>query len=463
MPNIPFYTLEIDESVEGMDFMGLVDLPAHMKSYQAFSSGKQKPVVIKDHFNEEKRMVTGVAIAVDLPIYRNDNEIGEHYVVFKKDDTEKVWIKMMENNYLHNVNNMHNSEEKVEGISLAFCYQVDKEGGVYPEMFKDQNLKDGSIVVSYKAHTDEAWDYIKKNNGFSIEGWFAKKPLKVKGQFSKKQAFVTISEVNIWDIEVLEESIDFGTTLHHKWIGENGEEMDGGRLRAGEYKDPDGRTLQVDARGVVVMINGKTADQAEEEMKKKRKKSRKMKKRKILFESIFGKKNKFATVTTVDGIEISWDGELAEGVEITIEDENGDQVLAPEGDHTFENEDGTMTVITVDGNGMVTGIEVVDAEEDMDEDVEAVLKKIVKDTDERFEKMAADHKKEIDDLKESHKKDIEEIKETHSKEIESQKEGISQLCSEVEKLMTPDQRKKFNRSAGNGGNEKGKQLWRGKS
>jgi len=73
----------------------------------------------------------------------------------------------------------------LRGISLAFAYQVDKAGGVYPEMFKDQNLKDGSIVVTYQAHTQEAWDLIKQNNGFSIEGWFKKEELNIKRQFNK--------------------------------------------------------------------------------------------------------------------------------------------------------------------------------------------------------------------------------------------------------------------------------------
>ena len=449
MPNIPFYTLEIDETVEGMDFMGLVDLPAHMKSYQKFAKGEQNPVRIKDHFNEEKRQVTGVAVAVDLPIFRNDPETGPHYVVFKKDATEKMWIKMMANNYLHNVNNMHNMDEQVEGISLAFAYQVDKEGGNYPTMFEDQNLKDGSIVVTYQAHTDEAWDFVKKNNGFSIEGWFAKKPLKIKGQFSKKIVFAVVSEVNIWDIEVLEDDIDFGVQLHHKRMDENGVAQDGGRLRSGEYKDAEGRTLQVDSRGTIVMINGKTKT---ESMKKKHKKSKKMKKKNGLFARLFPSKEKFETVTTVDSIEISWEGELAEGVEITVEDENGEQVLAPEGDHTFENADGTMTVVTVDGNGVVTSIEVSDAGEEMEEEIEEALKKIIKDTDERFTKMEAYHAKAI-----------KAIKEAYEAELEGTKTGLSQLCDEVEKLMDPATRKKFNRPTGSGGDGKRKQTWRGKS
>ena len=440
--NIPFFTLFVDDNVEGMDFMGLVDSPAHMKGYQTFASGKSKPKKIKDKFDEEKRTVTGVAVAVDLPIYRNDSEIGPHYVVFKKDETEKMWVKMMQKNYLHNVNNMHDMDEPVEGISMSFCYQVDKDGGLYPEMFADQNLKDGSIVVSYKAHTDEAWDYIKKNNGFSIEGWFAKQPLKIKGEFStQKFVFATISEVNIWDMEVIEEDIELGTELHHKWINEDGSFQDGGRVRAGEYITPDKRTLQVDSRGVVVMIDGKSQEQMT--IQKQSKKSTKMKKNKrgSVMSRMFGK-DKFASVTTVDGIEIFWEGDLAEGVEITINDENGESILAPEGDHTFENEDGTMTVVTVDGNGVVTALTTTEPEEGGDDEamtaeaVEALLKKLRQETDNKLKAQ----KTEFD-------KEIKGIKETHAKELKESEEKLKQLAQEIDDLEDGG-KKKFNRKSG---------------
>jgi hypothetical protein len=419
--NIPFYTMYIDEQADGMDFMGLVDIPAHMKNYQTFADVKPQP--IKERFDEEKRTVTGVAIAVDLPIYRNDSEIGEHYVVFRKKDTEIMWGKMMQNNYLHNINNMHDMNEPVQDITMLFCYQVDKKGGVYPEIFADQNIKDGSIIVSYKAHTQKAWDYIKKNNGFSIEGFFAKKPLKIKGQFSnEKIVFITISEVDIWDIEVIADTIELGTELHHEWTNEDGSVVDGGRVRAGEYLTPDQRTIQVDSKGVVIMIDGKIQEQMQI------KKMKKMKKKTTVMSRLFKGKDKFESAMTIDNAEIFWEGELEEGKEITIKDDNNEDILAPEGDHTFKNEDGTMTIVSVDGNGLITTITIVEKEDDEIEEmtaevIESLIKEVQKETKAKFEKQKIDFDKKL-------------------KEFEIFKTAIKELQKEID-IITSGEKKKF--------------------
>ena len=157
---LPIYKMILTEETEGMDYIALVDSPAHMKKFEYFN-GK----MVKQHFNEEQRIVTGVAIAVDLPIYRRDEQLGEHYVVFGKKETEQIWEKMMTSNYMHNVNEMHDSNKKVSGITYLHSYPIDSARGVNaPESFKNQNLKDGSIIVYYKVEDEKVWNDIKKGN-----------------------------------------------------------------------------------------------------------------------------------------------------------------------------------------------------------------------------------------------------------------------------------------------------------
>lgn len=347
---IPFYTLEVDNTVEGMDFMGLVDLPAHMKSFIKFGKDDKKAPV-KTHFNDEQRIVTGVAIAVDLPIYRNDEEYGEHYVVFKAAEAKKIAIKMMENNYLHNVNEMHDSNKALKGLTLFESYFIDEDKGLYPEMFKDQNLKKGSWIVSYKVNNDDAWDKIKSGEfaGFSIEGWFKKVPLRLKGQFNAKRIkLAKIQQMSTWDLEVMEETMDFGTVLHYAYRDAEGTLYDGGHLQSGEYVAPDGKKIMVDSRGAVVMIDGK-AKEAQRSTKTKT-----SMKKKGFFAKLMAGLATFASAMTTDGIEIFWDGDLKKGTECYYMDENGEKVLVKEGTHSWKNEDGTSTVITVDGKGLLT-------------------------------------------------------------------------------------------------------------
>ena len=283
---IPIYSMTLREETEGMDFMALVDNPAHRKAFEYFNGEDKKK--IKQHFNEEQRVVTGVAIAVDLPIYRNDSEIGEHYVVFSKKEASKIAQRMFKNGYANNVNEMHDSNKTIKGITLFESYFVDnKRGVVAPESFKSQNLKDGSWIVSYKVENEEVWNGIKngKHVGFSIEGWFNKENIKLKQtKMAKKE------KGKFWDV-------------------------------------------------------------------------------------LFGNKSKFGEATTVDGLAIKWEGELAEGVELMMVTEEG-EMLAPEGVHSVEV-DGVVTAITVDGNGIVVSIEEGTEEEEVDEEMSETQKALI--------------------------------------------------------------------------------------
>jgi hypothetical protein len=283
---LPFYKMILSDETEGMDFIALVNSPAHRKSFEYFNSKEQ----IKYHFNEEQRIVTGVAIAVDLPIYRNDSEIGEHYVVFGKKETLQIAQKMFKNNYLHNVNEMHDSNKQVKDIYLFESYFLDSSKGKNaPDSFKNQNLKDGSWIVSYRVDNDQVWSDIKsgKHIGFSIEGWFNKENIKLK------------------------------------------------------------QTKMSDTK------KGK------------------------FWKALFGAKEEFTESVTVDGTTVIWDGDLRDGIELRVRTEEG-EMLAPEGVHSIENEEtGEITVITVDGNGMIVSVETGEVEQEQEEEMSETQKALI--------------------------------------------------------------------------------------
>jgi len=170
MARLPVYKLVIDEDAEGMDFMGLVDYPAHGKNYVTFSKAPNK-VELKQYFNDEKRIVKGVAIATDLQIYRRDEDGYEYNVVFTKEDTFKIMKMFAMNGYYNNVNFMHNASKKAKGIYLIECFFIDDEMSNIPKEFENQNLRPGSLIFSYWAKDDTTWNFIKEHGaGFSIEG-----------------------------------------------------------------------------------------------------------------------------------------------------------------------------------------------------------------------------------------------------------------------------------------------------
>jgi len=262
---LPIYKMILTEETEGMDFIALVDSPAHMKAFEYFNGKSEK---VKYHFNEDKRVVTGVAIAVDLPIYRRDEQFGEHYVVFDKKETMQIAQKMFKGGYLNNVNEMHDSNKQIKDIYLFESYFVDNARGVKaPDTFEGQNLKDGSWIVSYKVDNDKVWNDIKKGKhiGFSIEGWFDKKFIKTKNTQMKKQS------KSLFEMVFGKAKFETATTVEGVEVAWTDALEVGTELRVvteeGEVLAPEGmHSIEMEGTTMVITVDGNGIVTAIEEM-----------------------------------------------------------------------------------------------------------------------------------------------------------------------------------------------------
>ena len=159
---------ELDES--GVSMVAIVDEPAIMRNYQTFK--EVKPLAFKVADNE-KRIASGFAMISDLPIYRWDEQNGDHYVVFRKPTIEKIVNKFMKQGLNAEINIMH--ESPTSDVYIFESLLIDKERGINaPDGFQD--APDGSWFVSMRVDNDEVWSEIKKGTykGFSVEGMFAK-------------------------------------------------------------------------------------------------------------------------------------------------------------------------------------------------------------------------------------------------------------------------------------------------
>ena len=128
--------------------------------------------------DKEKRMISGALMISDLPIYRKD-EMGEYYVVFDKEQIEKIAQRFFKKGYTHNVNMMHDSERQVNGVYMVESFIIDKTRGIRtPEGYP--TLTEGSWFGTFKVDNNEVWnDFIKTGvfKGFSVEGAFAHRKL----------------------------------------------------------------------------------------------------------------------------------------------------------------------------------------------------------------------------------------------------------------------------------------------
>ena len=96
-------------------------------------------------------------------------------------------------------------------------------------------------------------------------------------------------------------------------------------------------------------------------------------------------KASFISATTADGTVVNYEGELAEGTLVTLED----GTPAPEGEHQLTLEDASVVVINLDAEGLVTSIEAVEAEEeeDMTAEIAEAMKAMSKATVETLTEM----------------------------------------------------------------------------
>lgn len=146
--------------------------------------------------DEEERIISGVLMLADKPIYRNDEE-GEYYVMFTKDTIKKIAQKFFEKGYQSNVNLMHDSGQKVEGLTMFESFITDEKRGIQP-MKGFEDVPDGSWFGSFKVNNDEVWEKIKSGEftGYSVEGLFQyKRKEEMRENLSEEQILERIKEL----------------------------------------------------------------------------------------------------------------------------------------------------------------------------------------------------------------------------------------------------------------------------
>lgn len=167
------YDLLVDDT-EGMYCVSLVESPAVLSNWQAFSEEK-KPAEIQQFsvVDEDEKKLFGVVMRADFPIYRYNRQTGEEfYVIFSKDTIRKMTEKFFKNGFQTAINLEHNDNLYVDFVNLQEMFIKDIEKGINPVGFED--IEDGSLFATYQITDDELWGMIKDGifKGFSLEGFF---------------------------------------------------------------------------------------------------------------------------------------------------------------------------------------------------------------------------------------------------------------------------------------------------
>lgn len=407
---IPVYDAMILDEESGMLKISLVDDPAVMSNFQAFDSHKK--MLMYEVADEEKRLVRGVVMRADFPIFRRDKEMGEYYIIYKADTIRQMAEKYLVENRQNNVNLMHAADSDVDGVQMVQFFIKDTSAGVAPANFEE--IADGSLFGEFHVTNDEVWEQIKDGTykGFSLEGIFDLTPEQDKDEIQEivdsldgkfKRIFKntsnskTMSKLSRLKAALAKAFAEFGNITTDRgilaWDGDDDlkagdavyiEDADGNRTPAedGDYKTEDNKTI--------IVVDGKVSEIKDPEAE------------------VEPATEEMGKVSTDKG-DLLYDGEedLKEGDAVFVEKE-GENVPAEDGDYTTE--DGKV-------------IKVVDGK----------VASIIDPAAEVSPEMEGETQEEIDALK-SENESLKAENESLKAEIEKLKNALATAESEMTKL-----------------------------
>jgi hypothetical protein len=403
---IPVYDAIISDEETGMFKISLVDDPAVMSNFLAFDNTRMVQMYKVE--DEDKRLVRGVVMRADFPIYRYDQRFGEYYVIYKADQIRIMAEKYLLESRQNDVNLMHEDGSDVDGVQMVQYFI--KGNGVMVEGFDD--IADGSLFAEFHIVNDDIWKAVKEGTykGFSLEGVFDLVPERdadkveeivdtLDGAFSRlfnNAKTITMGKMKRFKAALLKALAEFANVTTDKgilaWDGDEDlkvgddvyiEDAEGNRTPAeeGEYKTEDNKTIVV-AEGKVadildpeVEIDAPEADEAVAEEA--------------------AEEQTLASVATDKG-DLLYDGELAVGTEVFVADAEGNQIPAEDGDYILE--DG-KTIKVADGK--VAEIVEPEAEEETPEETaeEAEDVAAIKAENEALKAEVAELKSQVEALK----------------------------------------------------------------
>lgn len=165
--NLPIFDIILNEEdlKQGVSMVSLVDEPAIGVDWIKLAQEN----VMKMEFaaNKDKRMLYGPFLIPNMLIYRRNEQMGEFYIRFKKEEIEKIANKFNQDLNANNINFMH-SDRKVEAF-VAENWVID---GVDKSNKLGFDLPEGTWFGGVKVIDENFWNEAVKTEevkGFSVE------------------------------------------------------------------------------------------------------------------------------------------------------------------------------------------------------------------------------------------------------------------------------------------------------
>ena len=252
------------EETEGVFGISLVHDPAMQGQFIALSKEKVKFSAV----DEEKRILIGLVLEPNKPIYRNQN--GHEFNILFDEDT----VKELSYNFFkasHHQNSSIEHETPIEGVTFVESWIVDDvekdKSAVYGLSYPK-----GSWIATMKVDSEEVWNkYVKTGEvlGFSIDAVIKLEEIKMSETKKVEEGKTFLSQLSealglgkkdeVIDVKLgMVKTADGAVTL--EWEGDSLESgvsvfvtaEDGTRIPApvGEHELEDGNTLVIVEEGI---------------------------------------------------------------------------------------------------------------------------------------------------------------------------------------------------------------------
>ena len=177
MEGLPTYKITIDETYNdgeqplGVDAIAFTSNPAVLVKGVAFKSQA------KSHFADEKKYRITAPAMIPMDIYRNDDDMGEYYVQFSKDEIDTIFKEFMLNLNNQNLFNLEHEGEKIAPAYILEAWLVDN-----PEADKAMStfgisVPKGTLMMTAQITDTDYYNKLVEAGqvGFSIEGFLGLK------------------------------------------------------------------------------------------------------------------------------------------------------------------------------------------------------------------------------------------------------------------------------------------------
>jgi len=179
---LPIYELMISEDMNDdaeVNFVALVDRPAVQRNWNAFKDKVNFQII-----SEDKKIISGLLMLADTPIFRSDAANGDYYVTFSKETIAKMVEKF--NKYGSNRKiNIDHSNMMVDAFIIEdwltedLIYDKSRKYGI--------EVPVGTYMIMVKIEDKEFWKNEVKGNGkfgFSIEGMLGQQLVSLSKEFT---------------------------------------------------------------------------------------------------------------------------------------------------------------------------------------------------------------------------------------------------------------------------------------